>query len=160
VTIKRPDSQSAYEDPEQGAPPTARPEFDPARFARESDARIRATIEAPISRMPTVRPPGGSADVLACPDEIREVADSIPDVEEVATNGGARDALGTDAVPCIVGSREDLPRFKLAPDAARLLSHVNGIASLEAICGKANITTEDGAFLILDLAEQGIVSFR
>jgi hypothetical protein len=159
VTSKRPEFQSC-EDAEQGAPPTARPEFDPAKFARESDAKIRAAIEAPISRMPTVRPPESLADVLAFPDETRAAADSIPDVEEVPSNGGAQDALGVDAVPCMARSREDLARSELTPGAARLLSYVNGIASLEAICGKAKITTEEGASLMLDLAEQGIVSFR
>ena len=159
MTSKRPELQSC-EDAERGAPPTARPEFDPAKFARESDAKIRAAIEAPISRMPTLRPPRGLGDVPALPDDMRAAADSIPDVEEVASDGGAQDALGVDAVPCIARSREDLAQFELTPDAARLLSYVNGIASLEAICGKAKITIEDGASLMLDLAERGIVGFR
>jgi hypothetical protein len=158
VTNKGRESQSEREDSELDVPPTARPSFDLAKFARESDARIRAATEAPISRMPTVRPPEGAADVLASSDEMRAVADSVPDVEAVATT--ARDALGTESVPFVVASRQDLARFDLTPEARRLLSHVNGIASLEAICGNANITAEEGASLVLDLAAEGIVGFR
>jgi len=97
--------------------------------------------------------------MLASLSEMRAVAGSIPDVQAVAYSG-ARDALGADAVPFVVVSREDLAWFDLGPEAVKLLAYVNGVSSLEAVCAMASITVEDGASLLLDLAERGVVSLR
>jgi len=150
VTNKHPESQSlpsGFDDPDLDVPPTARPKFDPEEFARDSDAMVRGTAEVPRSRMPTVPPP---------PD----AAGSTPDLQEVGTIGGAREALGADAVPCVAWSREDLALFDLGAEATRLLGYVNGISSVEAICRRACVTAEEGAAVMLELAEQGVVSFR
>jgi hypothetical protein len=160
MTDKRPKPHLEPDDTVDVAPSTARPPFDPTNFARESDARIRAAAAAPASSLPTVRPPEGSADILASLKEMRASdAGSIPDVQEVDANG-ARDALGPEAIPFVAVSTADLAWFDLGPEAARLLAHVNGVSSLEAICATAGITADDAASLLLDLAEQGVVSFR
>ena len=98
--------------------------------------------------------------MLASLGAMRAVAGSIPDVQEVDTNSGARDALGADAVPFVVVSREDLAWFDLGPEEVKLLAYVNGVSSLEAVCATASITVEDGTSLLLDLAERGVISFR
>jgi len=143
---------------ERNRPTTAPPPFDPAEFARESDAKIRAVAEASPSSLPTVRPPAGSDLVPASMNNL-DTAGSIPDVQEVEPNS-AHDALGPNAIPVLAVSHEDLAWFDLGPEAVRLLAFVNGISSLEAICAKANITAEEGAVLLLDLAEVGVVGFR
>ena len=120
-------------------PATVRPPFDPAEFARESDQRVRAATKAP--------------------DPAHDVPGSTPEVQELASDGSVRDALGPDAVPFLVMSREDLASFDLRLDAAKLLTCVDGVSSIEAICAAASIPAEEGASLLLDLAERGVVSF-
>jgi hypothetical protein len=101
----------------------------------------------------------GPASVLAS-SELRDDAGSSPDLLEGETSSGARDALGSGAIPFVVMSPEDLAWFNLRPEAATLLACVNGVSSLEAVCAAANMTADEGAFLLLDLAEWGVVSFR
>jgi len=156
VKDKRPEPRPDCED----APSTARPPFDPVEFARESDARIRAAAEAPVSSLPTVRPPAGSADLFAGSSEKRAASASMPDVQEVATTSDARDALGSDSVPFMAMSRQELAWFDVGPEATKLLAHVDGVSSIETVCARANVTAGEGASLLLDLAERGVVSFR
>jgi hypothetical protein len=144
----------------RGAPETTRPPFDPAEYARASDAKIRAATEVPPSDHPTVRPPEGFPQALTFPSEMRSVRGSIPDLQEVETSSGARDALGKDAVPFVMASSEDLGWFDLGSEAMRLLACVDGVSSLEAVSAKATMTAEEGAFHLLDLAERGVIGFR
>ena len=138
---------------DNGPPSTARPPFDPTKFARESEARIRAASEVPPSNLPTVRPPPGF------PLSPARVG-SMPDLEELGTTRGARDALGADAIPFLAVAREDLSWFELEPEALKLLARIDGVASLEVACAKAGFTAEEGALLLLTLSEQGVVGFR
>jgi hypothetical protein len=131
---------------ETGRPMTVRPPFDPATFARESDALMKAAIEAQALGLPS--------------RDMGDEADSVPDVQEVEVLSGAQDALGADAVPFLALARQEVARLDLGPDATRLLAYVNGISSLEAVSAKASITAEEGASLLLDLAERGVVGFR
>jgi hypothetical protein len=147
-------------DGELEPPSTARPPFDPVQFARESDARMRVVTEAPPSNLPTVRPPEGSATILRSLNEMRAQAGSMPELEEIATTGGARAALGANEVPYLVMALEDLSWFDLGPDAARLLASIDGVCSLETACAMAGLTAEEGATLLLTLAEQGMIGFR
>lgn len=137
----------------QVRPTTVRPPFDPAEFARESDKKIRAATEAPASDLLGVRPGDQSLD------ETRDVPGSVPDVQEVETTG-ANDALGTDAIPFVLISHDELAWLDLGSDAEQLIASVNGVSSLEAVCAAARVTAEEGASLLLTLAEQGVVSFR
>lgn len=47
----------------------------------------------------------------------------------------------------------------LPAEATRLLAHVDGLRSLEVVCTMANVAAEEGATILLDLVDQGIVSF-
>jgi hypothetical protein len=131
---KDPEPATEYDDAAGGDRPTMTPSFDPAEFARASDAKLRV------------------------PDELRD--HGSPDVREVATISGAQDALGLDAVPLLAVAPGALAWLDLGPEAMRLVACVNGVSSLAAVCAKASMSTDEGASLLLDLAEQGVVSFR
>jgi hypothetical protein len=131
------------------APPTNRPPFDPGEFARESERMLAAPSLA------TVRPPEGFENVLTSLSELQPDAGSVPDVPEGEVGSDARDAIGTDAVPFMAMSREELAWIDLEPDAVKLLACVNGVSPLDAVCAATGITTEVGASVLLDLAGQG-----
>jgi hypothetical protein len=133
--------------------PTIAPPFDPEAFARDSESRL-STAPPPQSSAPTVR--GGAPERTS---EMRPIAASGPELEEAGV-GDLRDALGDDTVPVVIASPDELGWLDLPPEAERLLAHINGVSTFERICAKANVTSEEGAFIVLDLAEQGIISFR
>jgi hypothetical protein len=164
-------SKPAEDSAETNARPTARPPFDPVQFARDSE-NLLGTGEGPDSGRPTVPPdPGLGFSVPPAPPApiIREThtdpsgmrainRTSSPDIE-IDMTIDAEGALGGD-VPVLAVSRDDLEWFDLSPVARSLLLHVNGLASIEAICVKSRVAAEEGAALLLELAEQGIISFR
>jgi len=133
--------------------PTVLPPFDPAAFARDSETQL-STVPGPESSAPTVR--GRAWERTS---EVRAIHTSSPEVEETAL-GDVRDALGDDAVPVRLASPDEKGWLDLPPEAARLLAHVDGVSSLGTICARANVASQDGAIILLELAEQGIVSFR
>ena len=133
--------------------PTTRPPFDPAGFALESETAL-STAPAPKPAAPAR---GGPA--VAHSREASAIVSSGPELEQGAIVN-LRDALGGDAVPVLVASRDELDWFDFPAEASRLLAHVNGISSLDSVCATANVASQDGAQLLLELAEQGIVSFR
>ena len=161
VTDEGREPRSECEDPvENGRPMTVRPPFDPAEFARESDAKMRVATEAPALEPLAMGSPAGLAPLVTLLNEALDVAGSTPDVREIETLSGAQDALGNDAVPFLSVSHEDLARFDLGCDTLKLLARVNGISSLESICARAGVQEEEGAALLLNLAELGVVGFR
>lgn len=143
----RPEPRGEVEGPPlgKGAITTARPPYDPSAFARESDEKIRAVTEAAasISRREAMPP-----------------ADSVPEMQQVETVSGAGEVLGSDAVPVLTVSREALARLDLPAGAKALLALVNGISSLEAIAARASLSMDEGASLLLELAERGVIDFR
>jgi hypothetical protein len=108
-----------------------------------------AAAEASLSSSPTLRPPA-----------VHDDPGSMPDVQGEETGGGASDALGVDAIPFVSMSAADLAWFDLSPLAAKLLACVDGVSSLEAICAAANVTADEGAAMLLDLAVWRVISFR
>jgi hypothetical protein len=118
-------------------PPTVRPSFDPAEFARESESTLRNADE-PSSTRPTLPPPSGK---------------SSPPCDALAV-------LGADAVPVLAVSRDELGWLGLSPDAADFAARVNGVSSLETLSSKARVTLEAGAGIALELAAAGVVTFR
>ncbi len=140
--------------------PTTRPPFDPAKFAREAESTL-TTSEPPASERPTPRAfPCVKLTAAQRGRAERDILSSAPDVEEVATSTDARDALGSEMVPVLVASREELEWFALSSEANSLLSFVDGDSQIDSLCVKANLTSTDAARILLELAEQGIVSFR
>jgi hypothetical protein len=61
-------------------------------------------------------------------------------------------------VPELIVAREDLEWFEMPPLSQKLLEHVDGSASIEAICGKAGIDVTDAMDLFDDLVREGIVA--
>lgn len=133
--------------------PTVPPPFDPAAFARDSETQL-STVPALDSSVPTPR-----RLVADRPSEVRAILASSPELEETAL-GNVRDALGDDTVPVLLASQDELGWLDLPEDATRLLAHVNGVWPFERVCAMANVSPEDGALVLLELAEQGIVAFR
>jgi len=127
--------------------PTVPPPFDAAKFARDSE-RVLSSSRAPDSGAPTVR-----GDAVNRASDVRGILPSSPELEQT-------EALGDDTVPVLIASPDELGWFGLPPQAPSLLAHIDGVSSLDAICAKANMTPQDGALILLELAEQGLVTFR
>ena len=144
MTIKRRDPREEPDDAAgEQARTTLRPPFDPSAFARESERMLAAA-------------PALAPDLSAVGDD----AGSMPEVIEGDPGTVAIDALGPDSVPFVVMAPEDVAWFDVPPDVARLLACIDGTSSLGAVCATANISADDGASMLLDLAEWGVVSFR
>jgi hypothetical protein len=142
----------AVESDAPSARPTVRPPFDPAMFARDAESAF-STGEIPNSAAATVRAPPLARSAVS------GIVPAGPALEEAAISN-PRDALGGDAVPIAIASREEFGWFDLPPKASRLLAQLNGVSSLDTVCARANVTPEDGAEILLDLVEQGLVSFH
>jgi hypothetical protein len=134
-------------------PTTVRPPFDPEKFAKESDSKLRVLEEAgrlgerrpAPSNRPTVPPPPGLPDYAADP------AVSTP---------SAPPPIGADVIPELVVAREDLEWFDLTVEARSLLQHVDGESSVGAICEKAQLSTTEVFAELERLAGEGLVSWR
>jgi hypothetical protein len=135
-------------------PPTDRPPFDPVEFARESERMLAA---AEVVTFPTVRPPEGYESAHGLPVAFPVDAGSVPDLLESESAG---DALGMDAVPFVSMSRDEMAWVDIAAGGTKLLAHVDGVASIEAVCRAAGVTPDEGAALLLDLAELEVIGFR
>jgi hypothetical protein len=57
-------------------------------------------------------------------------------------------------------SRQELEWFALSPAASRLIAQVDGIAQVETVCSKAGLPRTEGMLILLELSDQGIVTFR
>jgi hypothetical protein len=139
--------------------PTLRPPFDPETFARESESRLPDAEPASCSR-PT---PRALHRPEAPPLELRPTRTSVPsapDIDERPAKCDALDALGQDAVPVLMVPREELESIVLPSEAHHLLACVDGFRPLETVCTMAGMRAQDGATILLELADQGVVSFR
>ena len=116
-------------------PPTVRPPFDLAEFARQSDSRLRVEPTSspdPPSRRPTVPPDASSSVVVA------RMSD----------------------VPALAMSREDLDWFELSPSARALVQQVNGRDTVEAISRNLRRVPDDVLVDLDGLAREGVVTWR
>ncbi len=68
--------------------------------------------------------------------------------------------MAPDAVPVLAMSRQELEWFALSPAASRLMAQVDGIAAVDAVCTQAVLPRNEGTLILLELADQGIVTFR
>jgi len=130
--------------------PTARPPFDPAQFAQETESRLGLS-ESPSSRKETPR---------AFPRPSLAVT-SRPKVREAGSGRGpkASDNLDVKAVPLLAMSRQELEWFALSPSASRLVAEVDGLAAVETVCSRAELPCAEGSLILLELSDQGIVTF-
>jgi hypothetical protein len=131
--------------------PTARPPFDPAQFAQEAESRLGHAEESPASRKETPRAfPRPSLAVTSRP-KVREAGS--------ARWPKASDNLDGKAVPLLAMSRQELEWFALSPSASRLIAQVDGLAAVETICSRAELPCAEGTLILLELSDQGIVTF-
>lgn len=130
--------------------PTARPPFDPAQFAQEAESRL-GQEEPPASRKETPR---------AFPRPSLAVT-SRPKAREAGSTRGPKvsDNLDGNAVPLLAMSRQELEWFALSPSASRLIAQVDGLAAVDTICSRAELSSAEGSLILLELSDQGIVTF-
>jgi len=132
--------------------PTTRPPFDPAQFAQEAESRLRHS-QSPASRRATPRAFPRPTLALASRATTRESAAS-------ARERQGRETLASNAVPVLAMSRQELEWFALSPAASRLIAQVDGIAAVDAVCTQAELPRIEGTLILLELSDQGIVTFR
>jgi hypothetical protein len=111
---------------------TVRPPFDPQEFARQSE---RVTLPPP---------PKAPSDA---PELVSATMEVFWPVEATT-------------IPELIVARDDLEWFELPPLSRKLLEHVDGMASVEAISGKSGIALSDAADLFDDLVREGIIAAR
>ena len=136
---------------------TPRPPFDPEIFARESESRLRAAEQqsstpAPRSLQRPKVPPlqwGRTGDAPP----------RGPELQESPWTFNALDAVGPDTVPVVMLSSEKLARIAISSEASLLLNQIDGVRPLHVVCAMANMTPDDGATILLALADQGVISF-
>ncbi len=118
--------------PSAPPPPTVKPAWDPEKYARETDSRIRLESSIPPSARPTVPPPG---------------AEPVPM------------ARGTD-VPVLAISRDDLEWFELSSSSRDLLRQVNGRDTVEALATLLRVPPEQLLTELEGLAREGLITWR
>lgn len=92
--------------------------------------------------------------------KVRATEPSAPDLEEQAAIVDPIEALGSDVVPVITVPTFELSFMDLAPEARRLAACVTGAHMIGAIFAMAKMAPQDGAPLLLDLIEKGVVLLR
>jgi hypothetical protein len=112
-------------------PPTVKPGFDLAAYARETDSRIRLESLPPSAR-PTVPP--------SSPD-----AAPIPRASDV---------------PVLAISRDDLEWFELSESARDLLRQVNGRDTVEALSTLLRLPVEHLVGELEALARESLITWR
>jgi hypothetical protein len=90
----------------------------------------------------------------------RPTEPSAPDLEEQAAIVDPIEVLGSGAVPVLAVPAVELSSMDLAPDARHLVACVTGAHTIGAVFAMAKMTPEDGAPLLLDLIEKGVVLLR
>jgi hypothetical protein len=138
--IAKPASTDVAESDRQVA--TARPPFDPAEYARESESNIAVEAEVPMSARPTAPPPPG-----------------LPQYDRGLTSGTMQSVslLTSDAIPTLAVAREDLEWFDLTPPVRRLLALVDGLTPIHALSELAGLPVDEATTACRDLARDGIL---
>jgi hypothetical protein len=111
---------------------TVRPPFDPQEFARQSE---RATLPPPAQT------PSDAPELVSGTMEVFWPVEAT-------------------AIPDLAVARDDLEWFDLPPLCRKLLEHVDGKATVEAICARSGVDVTDATELFEDLVREGIVSTR
>ena len=68
--------------------------------------------------------------------------------------------VAPEAVPVLAMSRQELEWFALSPAASRLIAQVDGVAPVDSVCSQAELPRTEGTLILLELSDQGIVTFR
>jgi hypothetical protein len=91
---------------------------------------------------------------------MRPTEPSAPDLEEHPAVVDPLEVLGGGAVPVLAVSPAKLEQVDLPAETRRLVACIDGAHSLAAVCAMAKMNPRDGAALLLDLVERGLVSLR
>ncbi len=130
-------------------PPTLRPPFDPATFARDSERALRAEETTDESARPTQRPPppGGRS--------------TYP--EDRTAEGGqllVRLSVDDGDVPFLAVAIENIRGMPLSPIARTFLRYLNERDSVAVICSRAGLRMDEAVIAIEELSGAGVVSFQ
>ncbi|MGO9838624.1 MAG: hypothetical protein ACLP1X_30970 [Polyangiaceae bacterium] len=121
---------------------SASPRSHPPGSSRSDTRRSTAPSAAPV--VPPVHGRAGNRT-----SEVKIVS-AGPELEETALDS-VWEVLDGNAVPILVASPEELMRLRLPQGEARVLAHIDGVSSLDAVCAKAKVSPEDGALILLEL---------
>jgi hypothetical protein len=124
-------------------PPTLRPPFDPAKFARDSERALVAAESATESARPTRPPP--------------------PIPEESAVESGqllVSLSIESDDVPFLAAGSDGVDTAALSPLARAFLRYVNQRDCIAVICSRAGLRMDDAVIAIEELAGAGVVRFQ
>ena len=111
---------------------TVRPPFDPQEFARQSE---RVTLPPPPK----------------APSEAPELVSGTMEVFW---------PVEPTHIPTLAVARDDLEWFELPALCRKLLEHVDGTATIEAISARSGVSLTDASDLFDELVREGIVTTR
>jgi hypothetical protein len=125
-------------------PPTLRPPFDPAVFARDSEnmLHLEESATVPASTRPTQPPP---VDYAPSPEsEMVSVSLSVE----------------SDDVPVLTVARDQVDMVALSALARALLRHVNERDTVSVLCSRAGMRMDDAVAGLEELVREGVISFH
>jgi hypothetical protein len=125
-------------------PPTVRPPFDPAKFARDSERALRAQ-DAVDSARPTQPPP-------PAPPSSERSAESAQLLVNLS--------IESDDVPYLAVARDALPGLQLSLLARMFLRFVNERDCVAVICSRSGLGMDDAVLALEELSGAGVVSFQ
>jgi hypothetical protein len=126
-------------------PPTVRPPFDPAAYARDSERTLRAE-EAVDSARPTRPPP---AALVPASERATESAQLLVNL-----------SIESDDVPFLAVARERLQALQLSLLARMFLRFVNERDCVAVICSRSGLGMDDAVLALEELTSAGVVSFQ
>lgn len=140
--------------------PTLTPPFDPAAFARESESKLRISV-------PTLTDPKSSATLrraepmthvmpLQREEPLFDESDRI--TSELPLPPSVR--LTTQSVPVLAMTAAQMRGMPLDHRAGFILSHVDGVSSVETILDVSGMPGDEVLLLLQALLDKGIISAR
>lgn len=141
--------------------PTLTPPFDPAAFARESESKLRVSVPMPMDPKSsgTLRRADPLAHAAALPreepvhfDENDRITSELPLPTSVR--------LTTASVPVLAMSAAQMRGMQLDHRAGFILSHVDGVSSVETILDVSGMQGSEVLALLQELLDKGIISAR
>jgi hypothetical protein len=143
--------------------PTLTPPFDPEAFARESESKLRISV-------PKLAEPASSAKVRRADPVIT----TAPLAREEPMFGPAdqHDRITSElplpplvrltpaSIPVLVMSATQMRGLQLDHRAGFVLSHVDGVSSVETILDISGMPSEEVLELLQGLLEKGIITAR
>jgi hypothetical protein len=133
-------------------PPTVRPPFDPAKFARDSERALRAEEIAAESSRPTRPPPPPLVGAAVG----RHIEDPAVESSQLLVSLTVED----DDVPFLAVAAERVRALSLSPLARAFLRHMNERDCVAVICARAGLRMDDAVVAIEELSGAGVVSFQ